>query len=650
VGRILLIEDDPGAQLLFKNRLEDLGHQVVVMPTGAMGLMEARAEPFDLFLVDVGLGSGIDGYEVCRRLKATPHVHGIPVVLISGQVKGQEELHKGYEAGCEAFLLKGDIILLEDVVRAMLRIKSLQDDLGMQNRLLEEQNRRLSEERQRGADLEVALRETGGRALVFRELAAGRPDGVLMVDADGVVRFTDRGAQDILGKDIEGKNLARLAPGTGLEAFVRNARTEPSEAYRFDLTDRKGRAVRSISASVMPTVPRHASRDNGYKVVLLLDAGRRRVASEMLRLQERGIPRRELGPLLEAARDVYHPSGIIGASPAMRELRKRVSRAALTDGPVLIRGESGTGKQLVARALHFGGLRSGPFVPVNCAAMAPGLLVSELFGHVKSAFPGAISDRPGLFQQAHLGTIYLDQVEAVPLELQPKLEVVLEEREVYRVGATAAEHVDVRMIASTNADLEGMIAEERFRSDLYYRLNVVDLEIPPLRDRESDALLLAQHFLKRHGAAREHVEFSPEVLWVLQEHDWPGNVRELENCVERACALAEGQRIEVSDLPLHLRELHRRLREEERAPPALIRAPGAQGRSIAERFAMEIEPQPPPSVAPGEPAEPVSLQLYEKRALLRALEETGGDKLAAARLLGVGKSTFYRKLRAHGLS
>ena len=190
MGRILLIEDDPGTQLLLQSRLKDLGHEVVTAPTGAMGVMEARSGSFDLFLVDVMLGSGIDGYEVCRRLKGMPHTHGVPIVLVSGIVKNREELHKGYEAGCEQFLIKGDMTLLEDVVRAMLRLKSLQDELAIQNRLLDDHNRRLQEEKARAADLESAIVGSGGD--VSRAVAgvSARCTALLVVDADGVVTLS----------------------------------------------------------------------------------------------------------------------------------------------------------------------------------------------------------------------------------------------------------------------------------------------------------------------------------------------------------------------------------------------------------------------------------------------------------------------------
>ncbi len=630
MNRILLIEDDAGAQLLYRNRLSDLGFEVVVASTGAMGLMEARAGKFDLFLVDIGLGSGIDGYEVCRRLKAIPEIHNVPVVLISGQVRGQEELHKGYEAGCQSFLVKGDLMLLEDVVRAMLRIKSLQDDLALQNRLLEEQNRRLQTERARGADLEDALRETGSRQMVFRELAAGRPDGVLLVDGEGVVRMSDRGARDILGQGIEGKHLGTVAPDSRLEAFVRNARTEPHEAIRFDLPERPGRLTRSVSACVVPLVPLPEREQPVKGVVLLFDAARRRIAAEMLRLSEQDIPRRELGPLVEAARRQFHPAALLGKSAVMGELRSRVKHLARAETPVLVQGPAGSGKELVARSLHFSGPRGGPFVPLDCAALSGNLLESELFGHLKGAFPEALTDRPGLFQQAQNGTLYLREIGQLPPPLQARVLEALESGRVQRMGGGSPERIDVRLIAGSSTDLARAAEQGTFLPRLLQLITSARVDLPPLAERENDVELLALEFLERFSPG---ARLSPEVLWLLRQYRWPGNVRELSDAIENSSRLATGREIRVGDLPPALLELHGRLDRAEGIPSALP--------SPAPASDVEADTE----IVPG-----ALLDVYEKKALLRALSLTGGDKLKAAKLVGVGKSTFYRKLKLHGIT
>ena len=629
MDRILLTEDDAGAQLLFRNRLEELGYEVVCASTGARGLMEARAGKFDLFLVDIGLGSGIDGYEVCRRLKAMPQNHRVPVVLISSLVKSQDELHRGYEAGCEAFLVKGDLTLIEDVVRAMLRIKSLQDDLALQNRLLEEQNRRLNKERERGADLERALRETGNRAVVFRELATGRPDGVLWVDAEGVVRGTDRGAQDVLGKDIEGKHLARLAPGTGLEAFVRNARTATHDGYRLDVGD----GSRSLSVSVLPMVPSSIGDELPYRVVILHDQAKRRVAAEMLRLEEHGVPRREIGPLVEAARSVFHPDAMVGPSNHALELRRRLEHLARSDRPVLIRGETGAGKQFAARILHFAGADGGPLVPVDCAALTPELLENELFGYTKDAVPDALADRPGIFQQAHNGTVFLHGIEALPPALQTKLAETLRTRSVKRQGAHQSESIQVRVLASTTAPPEELV-NRGFDPVLLEELAGEELYLPALRERRDDVLPMAGVFLRRFGAGRA-LEFAPEVVHALRQYGWPGNVRELESTVEGACQRASGSQVMLVDLPHVFQEL----------------GSGVNGGEIQAQGSTHVwdpaSPDKPPPFLVDIGSQKPSLLGYEKLALLHALQTTKGDKISAARLLGIGKSTFYRKLKQH---
>jgi len=644
LGRILVIEDEPGTQLLLQSRLNDLGHEVVTSPTGANGLMEARSESFDLFIVDINLGSGIDGYEVCRRLKAMPHTNAVPVVLVSANVKGREELHRGYEAGCESYLIKGDMTLLEDVVRAMLRIKSLQDDLTMQNRLLDENNRRLQDERRRGADLEGALRDQPGNAGALKDLAVGTAEALLLVDADGVVTLVDRGAREMFGRDVEGKHLGKLAVGTGLEAFVRDARTEPREGFRLDLQLPTSSERRKLTANVIPLVPRPGHADRGFKIVLLSDATKRKVAAELLRLQESGTPRRELGPLLEAARHAFHPSSMLGASPQMAELRAELVRLASLDTSVVLVGEPGSGRQRAARALHFGANRSGPFVPVECGALDADSLRTELIGYVKGAFPEALADRPGLIEQAHRGTLFLDDITQMPLEVQALLVDFLERGQVTRLGAKRAEKPKVRVIAAAGYELERALDEGTLNREFHRLISVHSLHLAPLRERLVDVRPLASHFLARFGAALGNPELSDEALWVLENYNWPGNVRELRSAIERACAKASEPMIGLEDLPQALRDLQSKLMESAKIPVHRRRTPTVPG----QRMQMGGWPGGPGSSIGGEEEE-ISLEFYEKLALLRALDETGGDKLKAAGLLKIGKSTLYRKLKRYGI-
>ena len=307
---------------------------------------------------------------------------------------------------------------------------------------------------------------------------------------------------------------------------------------------------------------------------------------------------------------------LLGTSPKMQRLYRLVLKVSQSRCPVLILGESGTGKELVARSIHFlGAHRERPFVPVDCAGLVPTLIESELFGYVKGAFTGAHRSKVGLVEEAHSGTLFLDEIAELPPDLQAKLLRALQEKEIKPVGSTHRVPIDVRVIAATNRDLDSAIQEGRFRKDLYYRLNVVTIKLPPLRERKSDIPLLVNSFLERHDDSGRAVQgVSEEAMARLMSYDWPGNVRELENVVERAVALGSGSIMHIVDLPSSLHY--------DSAP-----------RSGA--------PQPEQAI--------VSLHELEKRAILHAIKELGGDKLLAARLLGIGKTTLYRKLKEYEL-
>jgi two-component system response regulator HydG len=306
-------------------------------------------------------------------------------------------------------------------------------------------------------------------------------------------------------------------------------------------------------------------------------------------------------------------NALIGASPGMRRLARTIHGLRHNESHVLLHGESGTGKELVARAIHAASPRAnGPFAPVDCGALPESIIESELFGHEKGAFTGA-TGAAGLFRTAHGGTLFLDEIGEIPPSVQAKLLRALQEKEIRPVGGSSSVPVDIRVICATHRDLERMVAEGRFRQDLFYRLDVVRIEIPPLRERRDDIPLLVHHFMRKYRGAHSPVEgIEDEALQRLIETDWPGNVRELENAIESALALARGPRLRASDLP------------------------GA--RRAAPRSAAQI----PLDV-------PLSLGAYERLAIERALAETGGDAPEAARRLGLGRSTFYRKLAKHGL-
>lgn len=348
----------------------------------------------------------------------------------------------------------------------------------------------------------------------------------------------------------------------------------------------------------------------------------------------------------------YQFSQIIGASAGMLGVFKMVQRVADTDSTILILGESGTGKELVARALHFNSRRQfAPFIPVNCSALPENLLESELFGHRKGAFTGAVNDKKGLFQEADGGTIFLDEVSSMSPLLQSRLLRVLQEREVRRVGDTVPVFVNVRVLAATNVPLEQKIKEGTFREDLYYRLNVISIPLPPLRARRDDLPLLVNHFLRDRVSARNGQPFrvTRQCMAVLEAHDWPGNVRELENALERACALSESNVLQVSDLPPSLAvyegkvttsvELDPRISPLVPMTPAIALQKNAPAAAPAGKETPLASPtsQPVPSLK-------AFLREQEAAHLNRVLAMTGGDKEKAAHTLGVSLATLYRKL------
>ncbi len=335
-------------------------------------------------------------------------------------------------------------------------------------------------------------------------------------------------------------------------------------------------------------------------------------------VQHRSL-KEEVKRLREAVDATRQFDDMIGGSSAMRKVNELISRVADSDANVLITGESGTGKELVAKALHARSARGGgPFVAINCAAVPETLLESELFGHAKGAFTDARQSRSGLFVQASGGTLFLDEVAELPLGMQPKLLRALQERKVRPVGGNTEVSFDARLVTATNRDLETEVSEKKFREDLYYRINVVRVEVPPLRARGNDILLLAQHFVERAAsrANKNVVGLVSAAAEKLLGYDWPGNVRELENCMERAVALTRFDQITVEDLPEKIRNY--------------------QSSHVV--------------VASDDPNDLLNMNEVERRYIQRVLKAVAGNKTQAAKLLGFDRRTLYRKLDRYGLS
>ncbi len=413
------------------------------------------------------------------------------------------------------------------------------------------------------------------------------------------------------------------------------------EGYAVAMADSVADAIERLHNEPFDLVMCDLKLPDGNGLQVLEDARRRRLECPFIIITAHTTPQHALEALRAGAaeylskpfnvddlkiildkllsRDDSRPFAVpefIGSSQPIQRILDLIPRVASTPSTVLITGESGTGKELLARAIHAHSTHAdGPFLSVNCGALPEGLLESELFGHARGSFTGAVRDHTGLFQQAHGGTIFLDEVGEMAPSTQVKLLRVLQQREVIPVGATEAIPVDVRLIAATNRDLERDIEEGRFRRDLYYRLNVITLELPPLRERLEDVQLLAEYFLanQAEGDPRGAKKLSSKALDVLQGYHWPGNVRELENVVERAVVLTAGSTIKPEALPGRLRE----------APPEPL-----------------IQDRPPTNPA---------LDVIERAYIEHVLRAEAGNKTRAAEVLGIDPSTLYRKIKRYDL-
>jgi len=408
--------------------------------------------------------------------------------------------------------------------------------------------------------------------------------------------------------DSEGVDVVLLdwkAPGMGgIEILRRIKATRPNvEVIVVTSSATVQTAVQAMKNGAFDYVTKPLSLD---ELRLLLD----RVARHLKLKTENRV-------LRERIRERQGFAGIIGSAPEMEKLYRIIAKASQSRHPVLILGESGTGKELVARSIHFSGVfKDQPFIPVDCGSLVPTLIESELFGYVKGAFTGAVQAKEGLLTIARGGTVFLDEIGELPVDLQAKLLRAIQEKEIRPVGSTKQIPINVRILAATNRDLEASVAQGTFRRDLYFRLNVLTLRIPPLRERRRDLPLLIGHFLERlsTNAGREYT-LSDTAMKAMLAYDWPGNVRELENCLERACAIISSQMIEVTDLPSSITGANR----------AGFREGGNGG-------AGKIIP----------------ISELEKETIIRAITQLNGDKLLAARLLGIGKTTLYRKLKEYG--
>ncbi|MBF0612690.1 MAG: sigma 54-interacting transcriptional regulator [Magnetococcales bacterium] len=559
--KILVVDDEPDICLIYKLFLVSFGYEVVTAHDIDSAMAAVAEHEFGLIFIDISLG-GDSGIDLLRRIRH----QGVDAYVII--ITGYPDLESAQEAlryGAFDYLSKPVTQeTLHRLAKKALDHKSLRDEKERYRRNLE---------------------------AIFRSVT----DGIITVDRQGKILAMNQQAQKLCG--IPPDKIGHPMDGStthcahGCAPTLHNVLHDNAENHKEQLTCRLRDGKDQI-------VGLHASP--------LLDEGGRSVGAVMVVRDETRMAALERD-LKERRR--FH--GIIGRGPAMQSLYSLVENLATVETTVLITGESGTGKELVAEAIHYHGNRStGPLVKVNCAALPDTLLESELFGHVRGAFTGALRDKKGRFQLADKGTLFLDEIGDISPNMQTRLLRVLQEKSFERVGDSRTTRVDVRVIAATNQDLRAKIARNQFREDLYYRLKVVEVRLPPLRERRSDIPILCEHFIERFNRKFEKSirGVSDKVLKEFMELAWPGNIRELEHVLEYAFVVCRKAWIDREDLPPEYRN-----RDASTAAP-------------------------PPVASP------------EREMILKTLQKAGGIKSRAARMLGFSRSTMYRKLRELNIS
>lgn len=573
MASILIVEDEDVLRLTFARFLEDEGHDVAAAANYDEAIRALDEARFDVVISDIILG-GKTGIDLLRSIQSDGYTS--QVIMITGD--------PSVETASQAVRLGAFDYLPKPVKeRDLLRVTRLALDRAA---IVRERDRYAAEADQARRELET----------LFNSVS----EGIVMVDAALCISHINEAALRIIDSsesEIKGRHFIHVLPAE-FDAAVRamqNTLTEGKSAapFRIDYMDARG-TRRVLELNTAPLV-------DGCGAVLVL-----RDLTRLSRLEE---------SLEESVG--FH--GIIGKSPAMRQIFSLIDDVKATDSTVLICGESGTGKEGIASVIQkLSGRAKGPYIKVNCAALAEDVLESELFGHIKGAFTGALKDRVGRFEAADGGTILLDEIGDVSAKVQLRLLRVLQEREFERVGDTHPIKVDVRVIATTNQNLPKKITAGQFRQDLYYRLNVVRFDVPPLRDRREDIPLLLEHFRRRFNALmnKDVTGFAPEVLDRLMQYSWEGNVRELENCIERAFVVCHDREI----LPRHL-------------PPEI----GADREFI------------PAQRAEGDGGDTRKNEL-SREEIETVLHQTDWNVAKSAKKLGMARNTLYMRMKSLGLS
>ncbi len=661
-ARILAIDDSEQNLILIELYLKDTEFEVITAKGGREALDLVQREEFDLILLDVVMPH-LDGFDVCRRLKADPRTSQIPVVFLTARMKHESEKLVAFEVGAVDYINKP--VMKEELIariRVMLQLREARNSLERQNLDL---TGRLQ---QATRCVDVLGEELQEQKALVRAQSPLEGASVLVADGGRIVEL-DAGAISLLGTDAANQRLVDVAHPFAqhlvrmLEAGLEHSdiRLDGQPPQVFEVSSRKlghryslfsilnvstDRQIRERIASRQPFVAESGVAESDCSV---LDTGEPSGASSAQ--LEKGARR---SPAVSRLGEAYRISGMTGTADCLQQLMALTDRLRNVRTTVLIYGESGTGKELVARALHYDGkFHKTPFIPIHCGAIAPELIESELFGYDKGAFTGALSSKDGLFTAADGGSVFLDEVAETPASLQVKLLRVLQQGEIRPVGATHAKHIDVRIIAATNKDLTQMVRDEEFREDLYYRLDIVTLRVPPLRERIGDVPALTKHFLDRFNRLQQRetkvTEISKGAMHLLQNYSWPGNVREFENAINRAFALGCGEIILESDLPDSVRAGTPTLYGQgSSAVAAEVREGRCVNPLLPEGVAQEPSAQEPQSLLISAPPGGVLRQRREevdRATILSAIDRFAGDKKKAMEHLGMSRSTFYRVVK-----
>jgi len=580
---ILIVEDNPETLGLLFDHLREAGFETLVARNGEGALQQVEFAQPDLILLDVML-PGIDGFETCRRLKYKETAKDIPVIFMTALSDTVDKV-KGFEAGGVDYLTKpfqSEEVLAR--VNAQLTIRKFQQQLQKQNVLLEEQNAR------------------------FQQLSEATFEGIVIHDKGDIVEV-NQALEKMFGyqrSELIGRNALEFVAPASHDIVQHHISTGDEHPYEAKAVRKNGESFPvEVQAKTMP----YQGRD--VRITAIRDLSwRKAMEEEKVRLEKENLN------LKTTVKDRYKFGEIIGKSPLMQDIYELIAHTAATDANVVISGETGTGKELIAHTIHqLSDRGKHAFVPINCGAIPEALFEREFFGHRKGAFTGADQDKAGYFDLAHQGTLFLDEIGELSPILQVKLLRAVENGEYIPLGTNTSKTVDVRIVAATNRDLEEQVQQGTMRDDFFFRLNVILIAIPPLRDRKEDLPLLIDHFLDQHSKGASRPRLPGHVLQRLYHHDWSGNIRELQNVLQRYLTV---NRLEF---------------------PGSTRSISGAGHEGCANLEIAVANQTLQEI----------LEAFEKQVLLKALEQHRWHKVKTAQTLGIGRKTLYRKMKQFGL-